>query len=1077
MSEKSLPLSPMQTGMLFHAITVPGAGVDMQHIVMTLHEKIDQALFQQAWEILLSRHEILRTTFEWENVEFPCQVVHNMVSLNISCHDWQSLDSNAQNVQLKNFVAEDRKAGFELSKSSAFRVNLFQMDADLFKCVWAFHHIILDGRSFTIILDELFTIYDALFAGESYVLPERRPFSDYLDWYLGKDFSQSESYWRKLLTEFTAPTPLTIAKQAKHDTHVATASAETEIRIPAAAVQELAQFAARIGVTMNTLVQGAWGLAWRHYSNEMDVVFGATRACRYGLDGLLEMVGNFINTLPIRAQINSETTLADYLQNIREQHVAVRPHEHTPLADVQKWSDVSDGASLFNTLVVFERYDLNANMREKGGAWLNRHFVYKGQTNFPLTLMAYHHDELILRLEYDPAYFETAVMARLLQHLQQLLTAMPTNQDKKALTLPYLTEAERTQILDQWNPDYDLEAVNAPIHQFIEAQVAKTPEKTAVTFQSQTLTYQQLNEKANQLAHFLQTQNVKPGTFVGICLRRSLNTIISLLGVLKAGATYIPLDPQYPRERLAHMINDSQMPLLIVETAVIDHLPESSTTILNIDQISVELAGFPTTNPAKTAALDDLAYVIYTSGSTGKPKGVKVPHRGLTNFIQSMAKEPGMTADDVLVAVTTISFDIHGLEMFLPLFVGGTLVIVGDETTVDGHGLAQLIDLVEGTIMQATPATWQMLLDAKWNGRFQLKMLCGGEPLPRRLADKLLAKGSALWNMYGPTETTIWSTISKIEPGDVPITIGRPIANTSVYILDEQLQQTPVGIIGELCIGGAGVTHGYLNRDELTQDRFLPNPYRTGDTIYKTGDLARYNFDGTLDCLGRIDNQVKIRGFRIELGEIESVVTQHSAVQEAVVVAQTTPAGNKQLVGYVIPKSGSTPKVSDLRNFAKTKLPDYMVPATFITLGAFPLTANGKINRLALPKPDGERPDLGNMFVPPRTPAEKKLAAIWEDILLVNNIGVNDSFFDLGGDSLLIVRVLNKIRNNFQSHLAVHDLFQYRTIRTLAEHLTESNGHANGKETREIDDRASKRRNAVARQKNRNLARQKARRR
>ncbi|KAA3656199.1 MAG: amino acid adenylation domain-containing protein, partial [Chloroflexi bacterium] len=844
--EKFLPLSPMQVGMLFHSISIPHSGVDTQHIVMTLREQINFDLFQQAWNSIVAKHDILRASFEWENVEFPCQIIQAHAPVEIIQHDWQSLPADVQNSRFQAFVKQDRLAGFDLAQAPALRINLFQFDQDLFKCVWAFHHIILDGRSFTIILQELFSTYDALLADETPQLPQRRPFTEYLNWYQEKDFSQSESYWRDQLTGFSAPTPLAIAKQTNNHAHVATASEEVELVVPANAVQKMAAFAAQNGVTMNTLVQGAWGLAWHHYTNDKDVVFGATRACRHGMDGLQDMVGVFINTLPIRAQIASGMTLVGYLQQIRAQHVAVRPYEHTPLSDVQKWSDVTDGASLFDTLVVFERYDLNSNLRGRGGAWLNREFHYKGQTNFPLTLMAYHHDDLILRLEYDPEVFSLSIMSRLLQHLQRLLVAMSQHGNGLALTLPYLTKDERSQILDQWNPPYELAQVNAPIHHFIEAQVVRTPEKTAVSFQTNHLTYQQLNEKSNQFAHYLQAQGIKPGTFVGICLGRSLNTIISLLGVLKAGATYIPLDPQYPRERLAHMIHDSQMPLLVTETAVIDHLPESSTTILNIDQISDALANSPTENPAPTATLDDLAYIIYTSGSTGKPKGVKVPHRGLTNFIQSMAKAPGMTADDVMVAVTTISFDIHGLEMFLPLYVGAKLVIVADETTVDGHGLAKLIDDVAGTVLQATPATWQMLLDAEWNGRSHLKMLCGGEPLPRRLANKLLTKGGELWNMYGPTETTIWSTISKVEPGNVPITIGRPIDNTSVYILDEHLQQTAVGIIGELCIGGAGVTQGYLNRDELTQDRFLPNPYRTGDTIYKTGDLARYNADGTL---------------------------------------------------------------------------------------------------------------------------------------------------------------------------------------------------------------------------------------
>ncbi len=1030
------PLSSMQTGMLFHAISAPKSGVDMQHIMIGLAEAFDQEAFVQAWQLVAQRHAILRMRFQWENVDTPVQVITDKIEIPLTTHDWRAFTAEQQGTKLDAFKLQDRLTDFALDQAPVFRLNLFQMGENDYKCLWSFHHILLDGRSFPIILRELFTFYDALRNGETIDLATPRPYADYLHWIDQKDFSPSQSFWQEFLQGFTAPTPLTINKTDKLP-HVARALADDEVRISAEVVTKLDQYARANGVTMNTLLQAAWGLVWHHYSNEETVVFGATRACRYGLDGLGDMVGVFINTLPMRTDLRLETTLGDYLLDIRQKQIALRDHEHTPLAEVQKWSEVPKGANLFDTLVVFENYDLNNALRAQGGAWLNRTFKYKGQTNFPLTLMAYNDGDLALRMEYDPDVFEQDVIMRLLYHLETVFHALHTaDPAQPALQLNYLAPAERQTILNEWNPAYDTRMVTQATHEMVQAQAAATPEATAVQCHDSSLSYAELDAQANQLAHFLRQKGAGPNVFVGLCLARSAEMVVAMLATLKAGAAYVPLDPKFPRDRLAHMIEDSQMPVLVTDSALRDFLPEHNTAEIQLDTQANLLTAFPTTPPtAPDFDLENLAYVIYTSGSTGKPKGVQVPHRALTNFLLSMQAEPGLSAADKLVAITTISFDIAMLEIFLPLISGGTLVVATDDVTTDGVALSELLTTSEATVMQATPATWNMLIDSGWKGHAGLKMLCGGEPLPRRLADKLLALGGELWNMYGPTETTIWSSIAQIFDDKRPIDIGRPILNTTMYVLDKHNQPVPAGVVGELCIGGTGVTHGYLNRDELTAEKFLPNPFITGDLIYRTGDWARHNPDGTLTCLGRIDHQVKIRGFRIELGEIEAVMSQYDGVQEVVVIAHTTVAGSKQLVGYVIPQPNRPLTVTELRKFGKTKLPDYMVPATFMMLDEFPLTANNKINRRLLPSPDGERPELDNVYVPARTETEKMLVKIWQDVLVVSKVGAQDSFFDLGGDSLLVVRMLNKIREQKGIRVPVHQIFAHRTVRALGEYL------------------------------------------
>jgi amino acid adenylation domain-containing protein len=590
------------------------------------------------------------------------------------------------------------------------------------------------------------------------------------------------------------------------------------------------------------------------------------------------------------------------------------------------------------------------------------------------------------------------------------------------------------------------------IHQLFEAQVKKTPEAIAVVFEAQRLSYQDLNQRANRLAHYLQSLGVGPETLVGVAVERSLEMVVSLLAILKAGGAYVPLDPAYPQDRLTTMLADSQLPILLTQTPLLPQLPHlpylkficlDKVTYTGNDEYGMtndesgELI-HPSSLFLHPYSSDHLAYVIYTSGSTGKPKGVQIPHGAVVNFLNSMREQPGLTEKDTLLAVTTLSFDIAGLELFLPLTVGAKVVIAGRDVVTDGPALARLLAESGATVMQATPATWQLLLASGWQNDAGVRLLCGGEALPRSLADRLLAISPSLWNLYGPTETTIWSTIFQVKPRQGPISIGRPIANTQLYLLDAAFQPVPAGTPGRLYIGGEGLARGYLHRPELTAERFIPDPFarQPGRRLYDTGDLARFLPDGNLEYLGRIDHQVKIRGFRVELAEIEASLSQHPGVRQVVVVASALPqdAQQKRLVAYYVSSLPTAPPPHELRRFLEEKLPDYMIPSLFIWLAALPLTPNGKIDRRALPEAI-TRPQLQNAFVEARTPLEKRLAGLWAETLGLEKVGVDDPFLELGGHSLLATQLVSRLRQAFQVELPVRQLFEASTVAAMAEQI------------------------------------------
>jgi len=614
--------------------------------------------------------------------------------------------------------------------------------------------------------------------------------------------------------------------------------------------------------------------------------------------------------------------------------------------------------------------------------------------------------------------------------------------DSKAVT-PFvpavLTESEPNNLVLKQDPARSLYVNQQCIHTLLEKQALLTPSSTAIVYRGTALTYRELDERSTQLGHLLRQRGVGPEVVVGVCLERSLEMMVGLLGILKAGGAYVPIDPSYPEERIRYVLEDAQVRVLLTQAGLVSSMPSTGAEVLCLDS-SWSLFEQESREPVKgEVKAENLAYVIYTSGSTGKPKGVQVEHGSVVNFLHSMRQEPGMREQDRLLAVTTLSFDIAGLELYLPLLVGGCVEIADREAASDGRRLMELLQRSKATVMQATPATWRLLLESGWKGDRELKVLVGGEALPSELGKQLVGQCRAVWNLYGPTETTIWSSTYRVRGDERLVPIGRPIANTRFYILDANQQPVPVGGEGELYIGGEGVARGYFQRPELTAEKFVEDRFsgQVGARMYRTGDLARYRTDGTVEYLGRLDNQVKIRGFRIELGEIEAVLEKHEAIASAVTVAREDVSGEKFLASYVVRKIGKSLDLCELRAYLGRFLPDYMLPAAVVELQSLPLTPNGKVDRKSLPRPEALHFSASKEHVPPRDPVEKKLVALWEEVLNIRPISIHSSFFDLGGRSILAARLFMRISSTFGQDLPLAALFQAPTVEKLAKELRE----------------------------------------
>ncbi|HKP14386.1 MAG TPA: amino acid adenylation domain-containing protein [Blastocatellia bacterium] len=1050
------PLTPLQHGMLFHHLYDERSGVDTEQMVYAINGGLDVALFKRAWQRVVDRHPIMRTGLRWEGLDSPEQCVRRGVSLEWGEEDWRALSEAERHARLDEYLERDRQRGFALTEPTLNRMQLFRESDSRYRFVWTFHHAIIDGRTFAILLKEVFAFYDAFCEGGDLDLPLPRPFRDHVEWLDRMDLSRAESFWRTTLAGFTTPTPLVMRRAVAESAPADLKYTEQEARLSRAATGALRGFAKANGLTLNTLLQGAWALLLSRYSGADDVVFGATRACRKtGVAGAEDMTGLFINTLPMRVRVDGRAVLKDWLARIREQHLALRDFEHTPLMRIEEWGETPRGRSLFDTILVFENYEMSAYLETLGERWRQCEFELLEQTNYPLSLSGWGGSELLLKLAYHQRDFDEATISRMLGHLCTLLENMPAISDEPLARLTMLPARERDQLLVEWNDTRADYPARLCAHELFEAQAARTPDAIALASGGERMSYRELNARANRLARHLQALGVVPEARVGIALDRSCEMIVAMLATLKAGGAYVPLDPAYPRERLAAMIDDARPVALITRQRLREGLPALDAREVFVDEESQAVRHSDENLPV-TVTPSNLAYVIYTSGSTGRPKGVMIEHGALVNYACGAALAHAMAAEDRVLQFASISFD-ASIEEILPTLVrGATLVLRTDEMIASCSAFLAQCREWQVTLCDLPTAFWHELnehLDATGSelpASLRLVIIGGERARPDALAAWRRKVGGRvrLLNTYGPTETTVVATAGDLTPvmgehaaGEV--SIGTPVANAQGYIVDADLEPVPIGGIGELFVGGAGVARGYLNDPEKTAARFIPHPFADGPgaRLYRTGDLARFRPDGQIEFCGRADGQVKISGFRIELEEIEAALAHHPRINQAVVLARGEETEPKRLVAYVVPaerpadEAAVAAAAAELRRFLTGRLPRYMVPSAFVLLDAMPLSASGKINRKALPAYEAARQETASAYVKPRDPLEYQLVQIWEELFGTSPIGIADSFFDLGGHSLLAVRMMDRIEQALGRSLPLATLFAGATIEHLARAL------------------------------------------
>lgn len=1027
------PLSPAQQGMLFHHLYNPDSAAYFEQISWTLRGDLNLDVLRRAWLKTIERHPALRTAFVWEGLEDPIQVVCDEMQLEMEVLDWRAMQKKEQQTRLPEYLRKDRERRFDL-KHVPLRLALIQLDEETHQLIWSYHHILLDGWAVMQVLREVFTVYDAYSRGLEPALAPSRPFGEYIGWLQHQDLSEAETFWRRTLSGVQGATSFGLDK-VQGDLNGREEFESKSINLSAAITTDLQTLARRHWLTMSALIQGAWALLLSRYSGRQDVVFGTVVSGRPpDLTGAESMVGLFINTLPTRMRVEPGAEAIEWLQNLQAWQAEARRYEHSPLALVQTWSGIERGTPLFESIVAFENYAVgHESLLEQNAEFKIANVEVVERVNYPLFLVVGPGTELHFSLHYDARRFGAETIERLLNQLKTLLEGLAANPRQRLGELSLLTPAEERRMLIDWNATEAAYPRGMTVAQLFEEQAARTPDAVAAVFEGDRLSYRELNRRANQLAHFLRKQGVGPETLVGLCGDRSLEMVVGLLGVLKAGGAYTPLDPTYPADRLAYMLRDARLSALLTQQTLSESLPpEASMPRVCLDTDWPLIANEQTGNPAPLAADENLAYVIYTSGSTGAPKGVQLPHRSLVNLLYDMQRRLEFNNEDNFAAVTSISFDIAGLEIFLPLITGATVEIVSRIVSADGKRLAERLAASGASVLQATPTTWQLLLEAGWVNSAGVKSLCGGEAFPRGLATKLLEGEGPVWNLYGPTETTIWSTAWQFQSRNEVITIGRPIANTQIYIVDINFRPSPVGVPGELFIGGDGVGRGYWGRADATAERFVPNPFGRSpdDRLYRTGDVARYLPGGEIEFLGRVDHQVKVRGHRIELGEIENALGQHASVRRSAVVVREDEPGEKRIVAYYSITGGEATGSEELREHLQSRLPAYMIPNAFVGLAEFPLTPNGKIARKSLPAPETGRASKTE-YEAPRTELEAILTDVWREALRVERVSVRDNFFDLGGDSILSMRTVSRARAR-GLEVSPAELFQHQTVADLA---------------------------------------------
>ena len=1045
------PLSEGQKGLWMLQKTSPDMSAYNVPVCFRVGRKLEPDKFQQACRLLLEQYPILQTVIG-EEQGVPYQIIQPAQPLFFENEDISALSPQEILPYLRNKI----KIPFRLEEGPLLRIYLFTRPHDEGQIVLInIHHLIFDGGSLSVFVTKLLTIYQDLLQEKiPEILTSSASYNDFVEWEQAMLASKAGeahlAYWKQQLSG-TLPVLELPTDHPRSDLPSFEGQVHTEL-LSQELSSQLKAFSDSLQVNPSVMFLGLFKVLLYRYTSQADLIIGLPTFGR-SQERFSPLIGYFINMIPIRSQAVGTRPFSDYLRELQLTLVDGLDHAEYPFSALVRSLNVprTPGTPpVFQVIFLYQNFiqgNIPTFFREEESSrgddlkGVPFEFVEEihqaGEYEVELEVFE-QRDTFKLHFKYDPQLFEEETIARMAEHYLNLILEAMKDPHTSLDEYWFLSKAETQKLLIDWNAtqvDYPREKC---VHELFEEQAQKTPEAVAVVFEGRTLTYRELDEKSAQLAIYLQKQGVTPDNLVGICVERHWEMIVGLLGILKAGGAYVPLDPDYPTGRLEYMLEDSKAPILLTQSHLIGKISQirkNNPKVISLDQDWVNIqAEIKTKKLKRKVTSEHLAYVIYTSGSTGKPKGVMIPHRALTNFLIAMSQKPGLSSHDRLLAVTTFCFDIAGLELYLPLINGARVCICSSETAKDVEKLKMEIQKYQPTVMQATPVTWTMLFRTGWRNEERIKILCGGEALSETLKQSFMNNQCELWNMFGPTETTIWSTIESITK-EKPITLGRPIANTQIYIIGQNLKPTPIGIPGELCIAGDGLAKGYLHQPELTQEKFIDNPFEPGKKLYRTGDLARWTNGGTIEFLGRVDHQVKIRGFRIELGEIESVLSKHQSIRDAVVVAKednngaTGEAGSKCLCAYLVADNVLT--VKEIREYLSQKLPEYMIPSYVIQLEKIPLTPNGKIDRQNLPEPE-RIIQTGAEYQGPRDETEKTLAVIWENVLGVARVGIDDNFFMLGGHSLKATIVISRIDQEMNVEIPLREIFQKPTIRKLA---------------------------------------------
>ncbi|MFN6483748.1 MULTISPECIES: amino acid adenylation domain-containing protein [unclassified Nostoc] len=998
---------------------------------------------KQTFNEIVRRHETLRTTFIMVEQQ-PVQVIAPSLTIPLPLIDIRNF-AQERETQVRRIATAEAQHPFNLITGPLLRVKLLQVDEAEYVLLLNLHHIVADGWSIGVLIRELGVLYKAFVENKRCLMSSSLPelpiqYADFAQWQ--REWLQAVGengcsplqtqlvYWQKQLDGISVLNLPTDRIRSAVPTY---RGAKQFLELPHSLTQALEALSYQEDVTLFMILLAAFQTLLYRYTQQEDITVGSPIANRNRseLEGL---IGFFVNSLVLRSDLSGNPTFQELLNRVREVTLEAYSHQDLPfeklVEELHPERDLSRHP-LFQ--VVFSLQNTPIEALELPGLKLS---LFDFDSKIAKIDLEFHlwRDLETLKGEvvYSTDLFEQSTITRMLGHFQILLESIVFNPKQRLSDLGLLTERERQQLLIDWNQTKKSYLDNKCFHQLFEARAKQTPDAIALVFGNQKLSYKELNIRSNQLAHYIKKIGVKTETIVGICVERSLEMIIALLGILKAGGAYLPLDPSYPQERLNFMLEDAQVSVLLTQEKLLPNFTRFSNKIISIDKDWAAITQHSRKNPNSCVTLENLAYVIYTSGSTGQPKGVLIEHRGLSNLAANQIEVFKLQPSNRILQFASLSFDASIFEIVMALQIGATLYLVNKKCFLPGKALLQLLQEKAITHVTLTPGVLAVL-PTKSLPALQT-IICAGESCSEDIVKRWWSSNRRFFNAYGPTEVTVWSTVAEIKSVSENPPIGRPIANTEIYILDQHLQPVPIGILGELYIAGDGLARGYLNCPELTAKKFIPNHFncKKGARLYKTGDLARYRPDGNIEFLDRIDNQVKIRGFRIELSEIETVINQHNNVEKAIVIAQGNLYDNKYVVAYIVSKPPTEETIIELRQFLKEKLPEYMIPKVFVILDSLPLTANGKVDYYALKAVDTQSRSIDKTFIAPRTLTESTLAKIWAEVLNVENVGIYDNFFDLGGNSLLAIRLLDQINKQFERDLPLSNLFLNQTIESLA---------------------------------------------